>query len=279
MPGDPVHGWDAWADQDPSVLAAPADPTAHPSPRARHTRRLGPSAAFVEHGLESSAHRSTLPAEHTPGRDPAEPPVRRFGARGDALIRALARANRPEEVVRVIVERRVEATSLSRELDVPVGRIVRQIAEQGAVLRAGPSGARRPAANAWSRSRRRSIPRQLLAPTRAHRTAPTSVEPSAARQGVGDSRITRLAHKLMGLIHLVESDHRLAEAQQHVRMAADTDEARREAGHGAAPGGPEGADLEQDYEALRQDVLANVLRELELNRLRREDPDGHSIWW
>lgn len=88
----------------------------------------------------------------------------------------------------------------------------------------------------------------------------------------------KLANKLMNLIHLAEVERKVQEAQKHVRMAENTADARAEGGAGAG-GGETGGDQNMNIKALQQEVLSSVLRELELNQQRREDPDGRNIWW
>ena len=89
---------------------------------------------------------------------------------------------------------------------------------------------------------------------------------------MGASGLTKLAGKLMKLIHLAESERRLADAQKQVRMAEESAEARADGGAGQSGG--ESVEKVMNIKALRQDVISAVLQELELMKSRREDPDG-----
>ena len=83
--------------------------------------------------------------------------------------------------------------------------------------------------------------------------------------------------KLMGLIHLVENERRLKDAQSQVRMAQDSAEARAEGG--AKVPGMSVEDQEMNIEALQKGVLEFVMDYFESMSSRREDPDGRNLWW
>ena len=87
----------------------------------------------------------------------------------------------------------------------------------------------------------------------------------------------KLANKLMNLIHLAESEKRRGDAQREVRMAEDSADARAEGGGAETDQSGVGESL--NIKQLQRDVLTFVMRELEMSRTRREDPDGSSIWW
>lgn len=89
----------------------------------------------------------------------------------------------------------------------------------------------------------------------------------------GSGRVTKLANKLMKLIHLAESERRVAEAQRQVRLSEESTEAQSTLGAGQ-PGEADSVNIK----ALRQDVLDAVLREIEKMQWRREDQDGPNIW-
>jgi hypothetical protein len=94
---------------------------------------------------------------------------------------------------------------------------------------------------------------------------------------MGATKVTKLASKLMNLIHLAEAERKRDQDKVAYRMAADTSEARAES---AGPSGEKSPTENVNMKALQRDVLEAVLRELELTQQRRqEDPDGRSIWW
>jgi hypothetical protein len=102
---------------------------------------------------------------------------------------------------------------------------------------------------------------------------------AATMDGVGADRIERLARKLQRLVYLANVQQDRAGAQQMVRMAEDSGEARAEGSEAAGEGAP-GEDQKVDINALGQEVLGTVMREMELRKERRqEDGDGSSIWW
>jgi len=94
-------------------------------------------------------------------------------------------------------------------------------------------------------------------------------------QGLGASRVTQLANKLLNLIHLAEVDQRVGEAQQHVRMSDS------EVGAGGGGGSETSANADSaNVQALKRDVFEAVLNRLgDLKNRSAEDPDGHSMWW
>ena len=83
-----------------------------------------------------------------------------------------------------------------------------------------------------------------------------------------------LADKLMKLIHLAEVDRKVSEAQRLVRMAADTSLAKAEGGQGASPSKPGDT---PNVKQLESDVLAAVIRELDLMKIRRQE--DFDVWW
>lgn len=200
-----------------------------------------------------------------------------LSARSAGLIGALARASRAEEVVRIILDRGDAARALTREMPSPVTRLIERI-----VASAEPSQATRAEGGRGATIRSRSVRtvrRDVLHPVRTY-TTPSSSSGGTSRghDGVGASNVMKLANKLMNLIHLAEVERKVQEAQKHVRMAENTADARAEGGAGAG-GGETGGDQNMNIKALQQEVLSSVLRELELNQQRREDPDGRNIWW
>ena len=185
------------------------------------------------------------------------------------LIRYLVQASDPEEVIRLIVDRGQE---LSREsaLASPVVEVIKQIkgeavrAEEGAAsFSKGTDAGRAPSGQRPSRAARRV---QGFRPLRG---------PRAVRQnGVGDDRIMKLAGKLRSLIHLAEDQNRRDEARKHARLSADEAPEVR----AAAPAGESQQASGADVQALIQEVVSAVNREMELRRERRQE-DNHEPWW
>lgn len=202
------------------------------------------------------------------------------------LLTALARAGRPEEVVRVILERQEGIRDLSRSLPSPAVQLIERIvkvstAEEQTVLSNQTRESRlgTPVQNApvvkgavrrrTSRSTARSFSGNYARGDSG--SASTSV-------GGGSTQVMKLAKKLQSLIHLAEVERRKADAQKQVRMAETGAEATAEGSQGS----PGGDDMAQtvNIKALQRDVLEAVLRELDLmQRRRQEEPDGRNIWW
>jgi hypothetical protein len=80
---------------------------------------------------------------------------------------------------------------------------------------------------------------------------------------------------LLDLIHLAEVERRVSDAQRQARLAPDTAEARGEAGHGSAGAK---AGKTPNLKQLESDVLAAVIRELDLMKIRRQE-DFSDVWW
>ena len=198
------------------------------------------------------------------------PQTVRTPIRGD-LFTALARASRPEDVVQVILERGRTLRSETRGLPDPAVRLVERIArvqeEDGATRQ--PTAA--PEGELLGRGRRahRHAASSAVSTTSLPRSA-GGVAPATVR------RVTSLADKLMELIHLAEVERRVTDAQRQARLAADTAEARAEAGHGDTGAGKPGA--APNLKQLESDVLAAVIRELDLMKIRRQE-DFSDVWW
>jgi hypothetical protein len=199
------------------------------------------------------------------GRAAKEQPVRQSG-----LMAALARADGPQDLVQVIVKRSAEIPGLRKELPAEAASLVERIAALGpdeiSVLRAGsrvlpPAQMRTGGRGTTSRNRR---------------TASEFHQLSATHEGVGANKITKLADKLMGLIHLAENS-RVKEAQDQVRMAQDTTEARAEGGPKVP--GMSVEDYDMNINALQNSVRDFVMEQFAELDSRREDPDGRNKWW
>jgi type II secretory pathway component PulM len=84
----------------------------------------------------------------------------------------------------------------------------------------------------------------------------------------------KLAGKLRSLIHLAENQSRRDEARKHARLSADEAPEVRAADTQAEGAEASGADVQ----ALIQEVVSAVNREMELRRERRQE-DNHEPWW
>lgn len=84
----------------------------------------------------------------------------------------------------------------------------------------------------------------------------------------------KLAGKLRSLIHLSEVENRQAEARAQARLSAEeAPSVQAAAPVGADPGASAG-----DVEALIQEIVSAVNREMALRRERRQE-DSHEPWW
>jgi len=189
------------------------------------------------------------------------------------LLTALARAGDAEEVVRVILERSHDLGDASL-LPVAAQRLMHRVAGEAHQVAAAARGDRVTRGPAGSPRMVETVKNNILQPVTV--AAPGARSTATARQGVGASKVMKLANKLMKLIHLAEADGR-GDAHKHVRMSEDTAESRAEGGAGGSSG-DQFDEKTMNIKALRQDVLDAVLKALEDMRWRREDPDGPSIW-
>lgn len=201
------------------------------------------------------------------------------------VMRALARAHTPEQVVQVIAQHGAELGSVPASLPAPVLQVIEQVRE-GARQ---DLEARYMAAQEASRDAESGRTRSAPTPRRTQSAEPELLkavrglkkrQASRNQSGVGDDRVMKLARKLQSLIHLAEGTGDRDEARRHVRMAENSAAARAE-GQGAAPGSNKesGKNKQVDIESLITEVVQSVNRELALRRERRqEDPDGGS-WW
>jgi len=196
---------------------------------------------------------------------------------GGGLLGALARAGRPEDVVRVILERSEGLRSLGSELPSPVATLVERIVriEDGAAAqeRRGEAAIDTEGVLSPRRSHGSVRASRLSSRSPSYRTLSRGSAGAGSNAGVGASQTMKLANKLMKLIHLAERDRK--DAQSQVRMAEDSAEARAEGRGGKPTGGRPSEPV--SIQALQRDVLEAVLRELELTMVRNQgDPDG---WW
>ncbi len=203
----------------------------------------------------------------------SKPRVRTSGG----LLTALARAGDPEEVVRVILQRSGDLGDASMLAPAAQRLLHRMVDEAGVVARRVGRSDRAMRGSTTESPQSKTVVTNMLDPLGSGGFDGSGARSSAtSSQGVGVSKVMKLANKLMKLIHLAESDGR-GDAHKHVRMAENSSDARAEGGAGATSG-EQFDDKTMNIKALRQDVLDAVLRALEDLRWRREDPDGPSFW-
>jgi hypothetical protein len=127
-------------------------------------------------------------------------------------------------------------------------------------------------ADRWERinAARLRAPRPRAKASDTRTQAPTSPAP--------DERLDRLVHRLVHLVHLAETDRRLSEARQRVRLAENAPAAIQEATPSAGPeatGSPS-----PEMGELGRQVLEAVIRILESRQQRRqEEPDVRDVQW
>jgi hypothetical protein len=193
----------------------------------------------------------------------------RIKGTGD-LVEALAKADDPEQVLQVVLERSAEMKTMASSLPAPMAQLLS--AMSGEARRAtGPETS--------APVNRGPRPRTARSSTRVanrfvglrRRASGTSVD------GVGADRIMGLAKRLNELILLAESGQRDA-ARSEVRMAEDSAAARAE-GNAEPAQATNRRDLNIDIDALGREVLEAVSRELELRRERRQEDSEDGNWW
>jgi hypothetical protein len=191
-------------------------------------------------------------------RTAGEPLVR---GTGQDFVAALARAESPDDVVRVIVERGAAMGSAASSLPRPMLHMIEAIRSEARATADKAEGSSAPAAAGapwWGR-----------------------LGGSSARtqQGVGADRVTRLAQKLQQLIHLAEGARKRGDARRQVRMAEDSAAARNEGS--ASPSQPAGGrNAQVDIDALVTEVLQQFSNKMaQREELRKEDPNGRFSGW
>ena len=192
-----------------------------------------------------------------------------------SLLTALARADRPEDVVQVILQRGGTLADIEREVP-EAAAIVERIARLG-----GAQAARASTEGVTSGAVEQAPPTQFLShrsPSASGSRVRRAHSRTAPSDGAGSSQAMKLAQKLMNLIHLAETDRKSEDARRQVRMAEASAEARSEGSASVAAGQTKnlsGANV--NIAALQREVLEAVLQALELNHHRRqEDTD---VWW
>ena len=295
----------------PAAMAGPAqvlpqapgldvavDPTAHSAETARLSRWTGQGqvvqranggprgAGGLDHTLDAVERGEIDGALPVWARRSAGEPLVR-GSGGD-LIAALAKADAPEEIIRVIVERGASLGAVAAVLPRPMLQVIEHIrAEAQAERLLDEAGGGEAADLAGSTLRQAAAPSAggnsggggfSRSSVRVVRGFTNLGRGAKAQDGLGMNKMTKLARKLQDLILLAENQQRDA-ARRQVRMAEDSVSARSEGqGSPAAPGASGNRQI--DLEALFHEVLEGAMREMELRRERRqEEGDERNVWW
>lgn len=287
-PGAPVYPSVGGA---PSPFASAGAPRASGATRTARAASRGRSAYLPRPGLgetfdalsQDQSDASSMPVWAR--RASGEPLDFSAAARaGGDLFANLARARRPEDVVRVIVSQGHELQTIASSLPQPVIEVIETIRQEArkdlqqrvdAARRGEPRESRQAAAapeakglqSSPSRAPNVKMVRSLKAAGR---------KPGARRAaGVGGDRVMKLAQRLESLIHIAEGSGDRDAARRQVRMAEDSAAARAEGQGGAGASGAGNKSKKLDVEALSLEVLSMVEQELKTRRERRpEDPDG-----
>ena len=197
------------------------------------------------------------------------------GAGAQVLIPALARVERPDEALRIVLER-----TLGWRGRGPLPTPVRQLVER---VQAASGEADSPAARSRSSAsgpRREALRRRRPAARRRRSVSAPSTEASATVHHVqANHRIAGLVKKLEQLIHLVDVEHRLAAARSQVRMAEDSPAARQPGSPDASPEA-QADQAGQDVDSLVQHIVEAVSEEMSMFSQRRpEDPANRTPWF
>lgn len=185
------------------------------------------------------------------------------------LIRHLAQARDPEEIIRLIVDKGQDLTREST-LAAPVVEVIQQMKSEAAKV-----DARAPETTPLRGARSFSGTRGPSRAARRMRGFQTLRGPGAtSASGMGEDRVMKLAGKLRSLIHLAEVENRQSEARSQARLSAEeAPSVQTAAPTESAPGASDG-----DVEALIQEIVSAVNREMALRRERRQE-DSHEPWW
>ncbi|TVQ89451.1 MAG: hypothetical protein EA397_15440 [Deltaproteobacteria bacterium] len=188
------------------------------------------------------------------------------------MVNALARAEAPEDLLRIISDARMTQEQLKRELPGPAFKLVQRVQQMHTIAQ---QDRRTEVTTRESRRRRGDGRASAEGTTLSPRFIPVATSGVSRELDNGASRVTQLANKLLRLIHLAEVDDRVREAQQEVRMS---DSAPGESGAGSASSSSD--EQSPNINALKRDVFEAVLRKLDqLEDRSVEDPNGHTMWW
>jgi hypothetical protein len=196
------------------------------------------------------------------------------GAGARVLIPALARVDRPDEVLRIVLER-----SLGWRGRGPLPTPVRKLVEQVRSEAEGGEQAERTRRSPPAVPRREALRRRRPASARQQVSTPATKASATVHHVQASHRIRGLVKKLEDLIHLVDVEHRLAAARAQVRMAEDSPAARQPGSPDATPDA--NADQAgQDVDSLVQHIVELVNEEMSMFALRRpEDPRNRTPWF
>lgn len=189
------------------------------------------------------------------------------------LVEVFARSESPEEMLRVLLERRPE--ELPQELRPVAMRIARLVDEAKVVGEGFQRSQEVSAAEEPTLTVIKPPTRREHQPSRGKRTLSRGAAGAKHVDGVPLSKIQELASKLEYLVDLAERDRQAARAQ--VRMAEDSAAARAEGSGGRPDGGR--ASEPMAMQALRKEVFESLMREFELRESRNPgDPEGFGYW-
>jgi hypothetical protein len=185
------------------------------------------------------------------------------------LIRHLAQASDPEEIIRLIVDKGQDLTRES-SLAAPVVEVIKQMKAEAAkvetrTVERAPSRSSRVFSGSRGGSR---------AARRLGGFNPLRGPGAKSASGIGEDRVMKLAGKLRSLIHLAEIENRRDAARKQARLSAE----EAPSAQAAAPtdSGPSSSD--GDVEVLIQEIVSAVNREMAMRRERRQE-DNHEPWW
>jgi len=254
------------------------------APTASLVRPVGPDASVVD---DAVALRRSTPAtqrarvQRAAARGASSIHVSAIdklladGAGAQVLIPALARVDRPDEALRIVLERTLGWRGRG-PLPAPVRQLVEQVQEAASDTDAPADRTRQTPDSPRRRSLRRRRP---MASRQRHVSAPGAQASATVHHVQANYRIAGLVKKLEQLIHLVDIEHRLAAARSEVRMAEDSPAAR-------SPGSPDASpeaqanQAGQDVDSLVQHIVESVSEEMSLFSMRRpEDPGNRTPWF
>ena len=202
-----------------------------------------------------------------------------LSAGGASLLRALTRAQRPEQVLEVIGERDGDVAELAAALPDAAARVLRQVSDMrtlpesevqtlsAPVISMGP-GAVGVRQSGGGRGGPGSTTRRVRGAGGSAGSSATSID------GAGESKLMKLSQKLMSLIHLAEVERREDEAARQVRRSDEKVEAPS-----TSRAGQTEAEDGVTLAALQREVLDAVQRELEMMRERGEGGRHGDFWW
>lgn len=193
---------------------------------------------------------------------------------GHSMVNAIARAESPEDLVRIVTERGMTAEQLRSTLPGPAVKLVERIVHLERLAR---QEERNEARHVMGVRMRGTGPTPDFVRARPGSSPVRQFLPGATAAqlpGVGAAKITNLANKLLKLIHLAEVEGRVQDAQQEVRMSDS------EVGAVGASESSGSDSRSPNMKALKREVFDAVVQQLgAFDNRSTEDPDGYAIWW